>query len=103
MDEFHINFNILGNMVISTLVKRLSCQHQSRKEKERKAAKREKRNGVGLANHISPLKNTMNSNKYTVKRYTVSSFFFVLANNRVISWIMYRMAVIIGKISRGGA
>ena len=37
----------LENTVISTLGKRLSCRHWSRKEKERKAAKREKRNAVG--------------------------------------------------------
>ena len=42
----------------------LSCRHRSRKDKERKATKREKRKGVGLANYISLLKNTMNGNKY---------------------------------------
>ena len=63
MDEIHINFNILGNTVILSLGKRLSCRHRSSKEKERKAAKREKRNSIGLANYISLLKNTMNGNK----------------------------------------
>ena len=37
-------------------------------------------------------------NKYIVKRHAVSSF-FVLASSRVMSGIMYRTAVIIGKIS----
>ena len=54
--------------MISTLGKGLSCRQWSTKEKETKAAKREKRNGVGLM-------------------------------NRVISRIMYRTAVSIGKIS----
>ena len=53
-------------MVISILGKRLSCRSPVKKktknkEKERKAAKREKRNG--LANYIFLLKNTMNGNK----------------------------------------
>ena len=61
MDEFTLIF--LENTVISTLGKMLSCRHQSRKEKEREAAKREKRNVVGLVNYISLLKNTMNGNK----------------------------------------
>ena len=56
MDKFHINFHIFGKY--GDFNSRLSCRHRSRKEKERKAAKREKRNGVGLANYISQLKNT---------------------------------------------
>ena len=51
MDEFHINFkmNIFGKY--------------GDFKKEKKAAKREKQNCVGLANYISLLKNT---NKWTV-------------------------------------
>ena len=72
--SFTLTLIFLENVVISTLGKRLSCRHRSRKEKERKAAKREKQNGVGLANYISLLKNTMNGNKYIVTTHTVSFF-----------------------------
>ena len=82
------------------LGKRLSCRHRSREENEGKAAEREKRNGVSLANYISLLKNTVNGNKYIVKRHTVSSFFSVLTSSRVIGGIMYTTAVIIGKMIR---
>ena len=61
--NFTLTSIFLENTVISTRGKRLSCCQRSRKEKERKAAKREKRNGVGLVNYISLLKNTMNGNK----------------------------------------
>ena len=74
MDEFHINFNILGKYSDSTLGKRLSCHHRLRKEKERKVAKREKKNGVSLANYIFLLKNTMNGDK--LQKDTLCEVFF---------------------------
>ena len=41
----------------------------------------------------------MNGDKEIVKIHTMLGFIFVLASNHVIRGIMYRMAVIIGKIS----
>ena len=64
MDEFHINFNIFGKYSdFNSWQNWLICRHRSKKEKERKAAKREKQNGIGVANYISLLKNTVNGNK----------------------------------------
>ena len=49
--SFTLTLIFWENTAILSLGKRLSCHHQSRKDKERKAAKREKRNSVGLANY----------------------------------------------------
>ena len=50
-----MNFNILGKYADFNCFDSTLCRQRSRYEKERKAAKREKRNGVDLANDISLL------------------------------------------------
>ena len=85
--SFILTLIFLKNMVISTLGKRLSCRHRSRKEKARKTAKSEKQNCIGLANYTSLLKKTL---------WAVTN---KLASNHIKSGMMYRTAVIIRKIS----
>ena len=72
-----INFNNLGKYgdFNSWLKAELSSTVKKRKREESSEEGEEKR--VGLANYISLLKNTMNGNKYSVKRQTVSSSFHV--------------------------
>ena len=61
MDEFHINLNIFWKY--GDFNSWQKAEFLSPVKKRKKAAKREKQNGVGLANYISLLKNTMNSDK----------------------------------------
>ena len=63
MDEFHINLNILGKYGDFNSWQKAELSSPVKKRKREESSERKKQNSVGLANYISLLNNTMNSNK----------------------------------------